>query len=78
MNKLRSYGAAKKAIIPDVVHKQDKWENNREHRNFWGIVISAELLSKVVFGHFNQAATWSVSVTSIPSLNLIPVITFAR
>ncbi len=28
-DKLRSYGAAKKEIIPDVEHKQGKWENNR-------------------------------------------------
>ena len=37
-----------------------------------------ELLSKVVFQHLNQAATWSTFFTSIPSLNLTPVITFAR
>ena len=37
-----------------------------------------ELLSKVVFRHLIQAATWSVSFTSIPSSNLMPVITFAR
>ncbi len=37
-----------------------------------------ELLSKGVFERFVQAATWSTSVTSIPSLNLIPVITLAR
>jgi len=30
-------------------------------------------LSKVVFKLFIQAATWSTSVTSTPSLNLIPV-----
>jgi len=28
-DKLRSYGAAKKEIMPDVVHRQGKWENNR-------------------------------------------------
>ncbi len=28
-DKLRSYGAAKKEIVPDVVHRQRKWENNR-------------------------------------------------
>lgn len=28
-DKLRSYGAAKKEILPDVVHQQGKWENNR-------------------------------------------------
>ena len=41
-------------------------------------VTTTELLSKVVFRHMTQAATWSISITSIPSLNLIPVITFAR
>jgi hypothetical protein len=30
-----------------------------------------DLLSKVVFQHLNQAATWSTAFTSIPSLNLI-------
>ena len=28
-DKLRSYGAAKKEIMPGVMHWQDKWENNR-------------------------------------------------
>jgi len=28
-DKLRSYGAAKKEIMPDVTHRQGKWENNR-------------------------------------------------
>ena len=28
-DKLRSYGAAKKEIMPGVVHRQGKWENNR-------------------------------------------------
>ena len=28
-DKLRSYGAAKKEIMPDVMHRQGKWENNR-------------------------------------------------
>ena len=37
-----------------------------------------ELLSKVVFGKLNQAATCLIAVTSIPSLNLTPVITLAR
>ena len=37
-----------------------------------------ELLSKVVFQHLNQAATWSTAFTSIPSRNSIPVTTFAR
>ena len=37
-----------------------------------------ELLSRVVFARLNQAAIWSSSITSIPSLNLIPVTTFAR
>lgn len=26
-DKLRSYGAAKKEIMPDVIHQQGKWEN---------------------------------------------------
>ena len=38
----------------------------------------SELLSRVVFARLNQAAIWSSSITSIPSLNLIPVTTFAR
>ena len=37
-----------------------------------------ELLSRVAFARLNQAAIWSSSITSIPSLNLIPVTTFAR
>ena len=37
-----------------------------------------ELLSNLVFRRMNQAAAWSTSFTSIPSLNSIPVITFAR
>jgi len=28
-DKLRSYGAAKREIMPGVVHRQGKWENNR-------------------------------------------------
>ena len=28
-DKLRSYGAANKEIMPDVIHQQGKWENNR-------------------------------------------------
>jgi len=32
----------------------------------------------VVFGHLIQAATWSISFTSIPSLNLTPVITLTE
>lgn len=28
-DKLRSYGAAKKEIMPDVTHQQGKWQNNR-------------------------------------------------
>ena len=39
---------------------------------------SLELLSNLVFHRLNQAATWSTSFNSIPSLNLIPVMTFAR
>ena len=37
-----------------------------------------ELLSNVVFGRLSQAATWSISFTSIPCLNSTPVITLAR
>ena len=40
--------------------------------------IDGELLSNLVFQRRNQAATWSTFFTSIPSLNSIPVITFAR
>ena len=39
---------------------------------------SVELLSNLVFQRLNQAATWSTSFNSIPSPNLIPVMTFAR
>ena len=28
-DKLRSYGAVKKEIMPDVMHRHDKWDNNR-------------------------------------------------
>jgi len=28
-DKLRSYGAAKKEIMPDMIQQQGKWENNR-------------------------------------------------
>lgn len=42
------------------------------------LLAEDELLSNLVFWHINQAATWPTSFTSIPSLNLIPVITFAR
>ena len=38
----------------------------------------AELLSKVVFKHLSQAATWFDSVTSIPSLNFTPLMTLPR
>ena len=37
-----------------------------------------ELWSNLVFREMNQAAAWLISVTSIPSLNLIPITTFAR
>jgi len=39
---------------------------------------SVDLLSNLVFQRLNQAATWSTSFNSIPSPNLIPVMTFAR
>ncbi len=28
-DKLRSYGAARKEVLPDVIHDDDKWQNNR-------------------------------------------------
>ena len=28
-DKLRSYGAARKEVLPDVIHDSDKWQNNR-------------------------------------------------
>jgi putative transposase len=28
-DKLRSYGAARKEVLPDVIHHSDKWQNNR-------------------------------------------------
>jgi putative transposase len=28
-DKLRSYGAARKEVLPDVMHDDDKWQNNR-------------------------------------------------
>ncbi len=28
-DKLRSYGAARKEVLPDVIHDNDKWQNNR-------------------------------------------------
>jgi len=37
-----------------------------------------ELLSNLVFEPLNQAATWLSDSTSIPSLNLTPLITFPR
>ncbi|MCP3672200.1 MAG: transposase [Gammaproteobacteria bacterium] len=37
-----------------------------------------ELLSNLVFEPLNQAATWLSDSTSIPSLNLTPLITLAR
>jgi len=37
-----------------------------------------ELLSNLVFRDLNQAAAWFDPVTSIPSLNFTPVMTFAR
>ena len=45
---------------------------------FVPVQLKQELLSRVVFARLNQAAIWSSSITSIPSLNLIPVTTFAR
>ena len=28
-DKLRSYSAARKEVLPDVIHDSDKWQNNR-------------------------------------------------
>jgi putative transposase len=42
------------------------------------VAIGVEVSSNLVFSGLNQAAAWSTSVTSMPSLNLTPVITFAR
>ena len=28
-DKLRSYGSARKEVLPDVIHDNDKWQNNR-------------------------------------------------
>ena len=42
------------------------------------LLTSRELLSKVVFKHLSQTATWLDSVTSIPSLNFTPLMTLAR
>ena len=28
-DKLRSYGGARKEVLPDVIHDNDKWQNNR-------------------------------------------------
>ncbi len=28
-DKLRSYGAARKEVLPDVIHDSGKWQNNR-------------------------------------------------
>ena len=41
-------------------------------------LLCIELLSKVVFKHLSQAATWFDSVTSIPSLNFTPLMTLPR
>ena len=35
--------------------------------------VRTELWSSLVFRSMNQAAAWLISVTSIPSLNLIPI-----
>jgi hypothetical protein len=43
-----------------------------------GQELMQELWSSLVFRNMNQAAAWLNSVTSIPSLNLIPITSFAR
>ena len=50
---------------------------NKSHNQNW-MPSGRELLSKVVFKHLSQAATWFDSVTSIPSLNFTPLMTLAR
>ena len=40
--------------------------------------VLGELSSILVFRGLNQSATWSDSVTSIPSVNFTPAMTFAR
>ena len=46
------------------------------HRLVQGLI--EELWSSLVFRNMNQAAAWLISVTSIPSLNLMPITSFAR
>ena len=60
--------------------QQQEYRKDRSYQTFalWQIRVGVELLSRVVFARLNQAAIWSSSITSIPSLNLIPVTTFAR
>ncbi len=50
-------------------------ENQEEVPGYSG---DDELLSNLVFGMMNQAATWSSDVTSTPSMNRTPLITLAR
>ena len=61
-----------------AVRGQGFRDGGEDVRMFRKAVLDAELLSRVVFARLNQAAIWSSSITSIPSLNLIPVTTFAR
>ena len=62
-----------------IEEEQDKDKTTLLYRcGYISLSTAKELLSKVVFGHLIQAATWSISDTSIPSLNLTPVITLAR
>ncbi len=49
-----------------------------ELRDLVKVRVKQELLSKMVFQHLNQVATWLTSFPSIPSLNLMPVMTLAR
>ena len=56
----------------------DRISRYRETFGDESILVLFELLSNLVFRGLNQAATWSDSVTSIPSLNFTPVMTFAR
>ena len=62
-------GQKQMGFNPKGGFSEDEFYKSR--RNF-------ELLSNLVFRGLNQAATWSDFVTSIPSLNFTPVMTFAR
>ncbi|QYZ64982.1 MAG: hypothetical protein OI74_03800 [Gammaproteobacteria bacterium (ex Lamellibrachia satsuma)] len=72
----------RKELLSKIIALRFSWTTqNNEVRLYLAFRTPAalnELLSKVVFANLNQAAAWPISVTSTPSLNFIPVITFAR